>query len=242
MKKVQTEMVKERGATYYYSLYLDRELRDTEYTDLLQLVSKERRKRVQSYRLYKDSQRSLLGDILARYIIVKRSGVRNGELRFTNNPYGKPMLIVPEGTYFNISHSGDWIVGATDSFPVGIDVEEIQAADMDIAERFFSTAEYRALASESPETRNDAFYILWTLKESYIKAEGQGLSMGLDTFTVTAGSTTVQHEHGVEEKHLQHHKLDERHMLALCASPGRIWQEKQMSLSQFMQTAIRILY
>jgi 4'-phosphopantetheinyl transferase len=70
---------------------------------------------------------------------------------------------------------------------VGVDAEASDRSvdTLGLAKRFFAPGEARLLASLPTERRIDAFYRLWTLKESFIKAVGQGLSIPLDAFFFT---------------------------------------------------------
>ena len=167
-----------------YLLNINRDLEKYDFDRLIGYVSKDKKDRILRFRRFKDAQRSLLGEILARYAICKGLGVRNTELVFGLNEYGKPVLIKPDGIHFNISHSGEWVACAVADSPVGIDIEMIKPVDYKIAERFFSEKESFFLINQSEETRLKYFYMLWTLKESYIKAEGRGLSIPLNSFTV----------------------------------------------------------
>jgi 4'-phosphopantetheinyl transferase len=54
-----------------------------------------------------------------------------------------------------------------------------------IAERFFSQREIAALRLLPPATRRKAFFTCWVRKEAYVKARGDGLAMGLDSFSVS---------------------------------------------------------
>ncbi|MCJ1978415.1 4'-phosphopantetheinyl transferase family protein [Lactococcus paracarnosus] len=84
--------------------------------------------------------------------------------------------------FFNISHSGDWVVGTFSSFEIGIDIEEVKHLNIDIAENFFSAYEYRTLLSLENTKQLDYFYDIWTLKECYLKLLGTGLSAPLNSF------------------------------------------------------------
>jgi 4'-phosphopantetheinyl transferase len=53
----------------------------------------------------------------------------------------------------------------------------------DIAERFFAPIEIADLANIPIERRHERFFEYWTLKESYIKARGMGLSIPLRQFS-----------------------------------------------------------
>lgn len=88
--------------------------------------------------------------------------------------FGKPRL--PCGQEFNLSHAGDYAVLITGDAAVGVDIERIRPLDgMRIARRFFHPDEYAYLLSQpAPHT---AFFTIWTLKESYVKALGRGFSV-----------------------------------------------------------------
>ena len=68
---------------------------------------------------------------------------------------------------------------------VGIDVEELtrKTDTIELADRFFSLEEATALRGLKREDQTERFFSYWTLKESYIKAIGTGLSMPLDNFS-----------------------------------------------------------
>ena len=66
-------------------------------------------------------------------------------------------------------------------------VEQEAAKCLEMAGRFFSREEYLAVkAAESPSECIRTFYRCWTLKESYMKATGLGLSLAPDSFSVAA--------------------------------------------------------
>ena len=53
---------------------------------------------------------------------------------------------------------------------------------MEIARRYFQMAE-SAYIQAAPD-RDKAFFTLWTLKESYMKMTGKGMSLPLDSFEI----------------------------------------------------------
>ena len=93
-------------------------------------------------------------------------------LMIEKEPGGKPFL---SGTpiHFSLSHSGEIAACALCDAPVGIDVETERPLKEPLLRRCFSEEEQRLiLASEYPAA---SFTSLWTQKESYLKAIGEGL-------------------------------------------------------------------
>ena len=84
--------------------------------------------------------------------------------------------------YFNLSHSGNYVVCALSWQEVGVDIQQYRRTDIDrLAERFFSTEEKKALkACHDRKEREQLFYQLWTRKEAYGKLTGQGIAAVID--------------------------------------------------------------
>ena len=123
-----------------------------------------------------------LRDILSRYLHCEP-----GQLGFSANQYGKPALN-DHHLEFSVSHSGDFaLVAVTQERKVGVDVERIRQgiSAQVIARRYFSKAEVSELQKLSREQREVAFFTCWTRKEAYIKAQGLGLSLPLESFDVS---------------------------------------------------------
>ncbi|MBO4864928.1 MAG: 4'-phosphopantetheinyl transferase superfamily protein [Eubacterium sp.] len=80
--------------------------------------------------------------------------------------------------YYNISHSGNYIAVAVSDKPVGVDVETKDDKDFKVTSRMF-TEEDKNFIGDS----QDRFRQVWTLKESFLKCTGQGISVPLNCFT-----------------------------------------------------------
>lgn len=93
------------------------------------------------------------------------------------NENGKPYLTAVPAVHFSLSHSAAWAVCAVSDHPVGVDIQQCRSFKPNIADRFFHPDEVRYLSSLSPAERENAFYTLWALKESYVKADGRGLRL-----------------------------------------------------------------
>ncbi|MCQ2354886.1 MAG: 4'-phosphopantetheinyl transferase superfamily protein [Clostridia bacterium] len=148
-------------------------------------VSEERRKKTDRYRRDTDKFLSLGAEILLLYAL--RTAGFSGSPEFFSEKNGKPYLY--GGPYFNLSHSGNISICAVSPFEIGCDIERITDADVNLAKRFFHPDEYGAvLSSEAGEERNSLFFRLWTMKESFLKATGLGLTVPLDSFSVDPDS------------------------------------------------------
>lgn len=141
-------------------------------------------KKALSYHHSNDSQRHLVGEILARHALRTITGTWTNE-PFKINEKGKPQLHEYLDVHFNITHSGCWVVVATSNVPVGVDVEKIRKVPEGVATRFFSEPEKNWLSTAlNEDDKANIFFTLWTLKESFLKAIGKGLTKSLSTFTV----------------------------------------------------------
>ena len=101
---------------------------------------------------------------------------------------GKPYVTSPEGLRFNVSHSGSLaVVAFAIRCEIGIDIERIRHVDESelIATRLFHSDETAELRTVPVSQKEQAFFLCWTRKESYVKAFGQGLSVPLNSFCVT---------------------------------------------------------
>ena len=148
---------------------------------LLALVPPERREKLLRLRQPADRRRSFGAWLLLR-AALEELGAEPGPLAV--GPQGKPFFPDRPDLHFNLSHSGETVLCALSPSPVGCDIETISSARPELAARFFHPAEREILAS-LPEAEAAAdFARLWTLKESYLKATGAGLSRPLNSFCV----------------------------------------------------------
>ena len=108
-----------------------------------------------------------------------------GKLCFSYGEHGKPYLPGVSDFHFNISHSGSIAALAVSDREIGCDLERIRLADLRIARHFFSEKENELLdAAASKEEQNALFYRLWTLRESFLKVTGKGLSLSMRDFAI----------------------------------------------------------
>ena len=109
------------------------------------------------------------------------------------NENGKPYLTAVPAVHFSLSHSAAWAVCAVSDHPVGVDIQQCRSFKPNIADRFFHPDEVQYLSSLSPAERENAFYTLWALKESYVKRRPR--SALLRQFCVDIGLYTAGNHH-----------------------------------------------
>lgn len=156
-----------------------------EHPEILEFVGDRRKEKVMKYRQADGRKRSLGAGILLCKILP-HFGVSPDKIRIREG--GKPEA---DGICFNLSHSGDLVICAFGEKEVGCDVEKIAESPKRIAERFFHPGEKAYLKSCGQEKRNEEFYRLWTMKESYIKMTGEGMRLSLDRIEFRPGAEKV---------------------------------------------------
>ena len=167
------------------------------------MLSKQRRGKAEGFLYEKDRNLSLAAGILLDWGLSSY-GLRERETEIACGEKGKPFLRDYPGIHFNLSHSRDMALAVFAEVETGCDIEEIQEADMALAEKFFSPGEYAYLAAQPKGRERDrAFCRIWTLKESFLKAVGAGLFLPLDSFEIQIGpegKITVRQEGGTEAR------------------------------------------
>lgn len=105
-----------------------------------------------------------------------------GAAAIRHGAQGKPYFAGQPGLHFSVSHSGAyWAVAFADQ-PVGLDIQEIRRQDYaGIARRWFHPAEQEYLRRQEGA---EAFFALWSAKESYSKLLGTGINDDFAAFSV----------------------------------------------------------
>jgi len=168
----------------YNSIFLskiDVSLSNDTYNDLLKIISEENRERCRRFKFKEDSLRTLYGELILRHVLNKQFSIKNEDVEILKGNAGKP-YVKGFPIYFNISHAGDYVVCAFSEQEVGIDIEQVKQVDLDIAKRYFCQSECEDLFAKEASHRLEYFFSLWTLKESYMKWLGDGMSIALDSF------------------------------------------------------------
>ena len=154
------------------------------------ILDNEEHVRAARFRRPADRERYVAAHSALRIILGRYLNVLPEQIRYVAGAQGKPGLAPGSDSSrlrFNLAHSGDLaLVAVAAGREVGVDVEHFRPLleAEPIAERNFSPAEREALAKLPEPERVGAFFNIWSCKEAFIKATGQGLSYPLQSFNV----------------------------------------------------------
>ena len=133
-------------------------------------------------------QKFLLRLLLGAYLGCPGHAVRLGR-----SASGKPVLESPAAEAapgFSLSHSRRWTAIVIGPEPLGLDIEEVDRPlrAVELARRWFSTAEFESLERAPERERNDRFLRFWTTREAMIKALGDTVGRAMREIELDASA------------------------------------------------------
>jgi len=217
-------------------------------------------RRAKRYRSPADRRDYIVAHCLLRDALAVALDTCPRALRFSPSANGKPYLVVRKPAYpsgspfsFSLSHARGLVACAiaSGSSSVGVDVEgpARRIATPPIAERYFTRSEVMHLRRCDPRRRNTRFLELWTLKEAFGKATGQGLTaLGETSFDLALGNRVALSLPGSEDSARWHFAvyapvIGFRLSVAICADAHktplvRPWNLRQEEID-FRLTPLR---
>lgn len=203
--------------------------------EFLSWLSPEERATHDRFRFDRHRHTYLVSHALLRGALSQLVDCSPAQWLFGLNAYGKPHLTNPAphlDIQFNLSHThGMAVLALAINREVGIDVEHLgrQETNTDLAERFFAPEEVAELISQPQDKQPVRFLEYWTLKESYIKGIGMGLSCPLESFAFQPAGARKQAPRllRVDDPVLSQKKwtfwqeqIGQQHLVALCVQSG----------------------
>jgi 4'-phosphopantetheinyl transferase len=200
-------------------------------SELLPLLSSDERDRFDWFGFAEDRRDYAASHALLRIALSAKTNLAPERFRFGATPWGKPFLVSSYGRdpspSFSLAHARGLVACVIGDGPLGIDVEAVDPAvdAVQLAERFFSTAEAASLRECSADVRAGRFCELWTLKEALGKALGFGLgvSMRSPSFTIDADGV---HTDGAQGWSFYLEDVGGRHKLAVASRDGGAIQRR----------------
>lgn len=188
------------------------------------LCTKERQRKADKYKSIADSKRCIFAEILLKYSIYQHLGYSH-DLLIHYNSYGKPFICNINNYFYNISHSGKWVLLACSDEEIGVDIEQICFTYDTIPQNFFTSEEKRYIFfTENEFERAKRFTQIWTLKESYVKFCGTGFFTDLSSFSVISSQNTIKTgivKDGFYSK-FYNCLFDENYYISLCSKKENV--------------------
>ena len=201
-----------------YILNAEKLYDDEIFGNCMKTLSKCRREKVLAYKFRKDKNLSLAAGLLIDFGLSE-FGLREMDISFIYGKNGKPSIREYPDIHFNVSHSGNFAIAAFAGKETGCDIEKIDKnTDLKTAEMFFCPSECEYINSfDDKDSKINAFYRLWVLKESFIKATGCGMSVPLDSFCINiADKITVEQYENKNEYFFREYNID-GYKIAFCS-------------------------
>lgn len=174
--------------TFIHIKKIEKKYIDDNYECLLAKLHEKRRIKTMRYNNRDAVCVSVAAGLLLERVVKDRLKLQPEDIRIAEEECGKPYIIGYENFCYNISHSGDYVVMAYGDSPVGVDIEKIRIdgmskTDMAVAKRCFTLNE-NTYVNRTKEGAAERFCRIWTMKESYLKLIGCGVSVPLNSFEV----------------------------------------------------------
>ena len=129
-------------------------------------------KKYQEHKIEADKKQELMaGHLLKTYLDIER------EEQLVINENGKPLLKAGK-PFFNLSHSGNYVVLVIADCEIGVDIEHIMQCHEATVKKVYSPRMQEELTDLLGEEKNEKFSQLWTEFEARLKLKGTGFGEG----------------------------------------------------------------
>ena len=179
------------------------------FKKFLLFLNNNERERYNRFRFEKSKIEFLVGRVLLKKYIADYLAISPTKITFDKNEYGKLYLshtnrLRCKGIKFNLSHSSLMVAMAmTPDHEVGIDVEKCDKDQLNLAKKFFTPNEVSFIINNKKINQIRSFYMIWTLKEAYIKAKAKGMSIPLKNFSVAVDNVLQDYVTDVKLFHFE---------------------------------------
>ena len=154
------------------------------FETMVKLLPQSRKEKYNSVKWEKQKLTTIYGYYIVKYLLNLK-----GCPDFQYTEKGKPFI--DNQQYFNISHSGKYIVVATSNKPIGVDIEKPIKYRESLARYVSSKNQFNNMQKSSDKS----YYLtkLWVTKESYIKLKASSVLQDLKKINLK--------EHGCKYTH-----------------------------------------
>ena len=168
-----------------YKLYINDNPLAIDLESALAKMTEQRRTKVLAFKHEQGRKLSAAAYMLLCKAIKEEYGIDEPPV-FEYSEHGKPSIVGHPEIYFNLSHCRSVAACVVSSRPVGIDVEEVREYKDSLARYVLNDEEYAMVSASSQPALE--FIRLWTMKESYLKLTGDGITRDLKTVLADSAS------------------------------------------------------
>ncbi|EII2708602.1 4'-phosphopantetheinyl transferase superfamily protein [Staphylococcus pseudintermedius] len=127
-----------------------------------------------------------IGDLLVQYSLFSYFGLKPHTWIAMCNQFNQPLVLSTKKFFYSKSYSKDKIICVVDNEPIGVDIEYLdESIQISCIMKQFHEEEQKFIKDSKKQL--ESFYLIWTLKESYLKLKGIGLNLPLNYFNVCQG-------------------------------------------------------
>jgi 4'-phosphopantetheinyl transferase len=165
---------------------------------LTPLLDGSEQSRSERFRFAADRDAYIAAHALLRITLSNLADIEPQVWRFSTMANGKPIVDPSFGQgapRFSLTHTDDFVACAVAAqhCEIGIDAETwSKPAPFEIADSIFTLAERELIASLPKAQQAVAFYRIWTLKEAFVKATGQGITVPLNDFSFSLDPVAIK--------------------------------------------------
>ena len=215
---------------------------ERDFMSLLNCVNEDRRAKALSFRFTKDRALSLGAGLLLNFALLREVPGMRIPPKILLGEYGKPFLSEQGAPAIGFTHSGEYAACAIGYEEVGVDIEQVGYAEPDVARRCFVGEELSRVMPDGHHVDVEEFFRLWTLKESFIKRIGTGLSLDPLRFEILAGE--LKHVRQDYDTQCYHCKLYEElpgYKISLCMSGGEFPKQVEIVQQAELRAALLLI-
>ena len=173
--------------------------------DFWPLLSDDEKYRASRFHFPEDSGAYVLSHAMLRDVLLRYRAHIRRPLLIAKTPDGKLNVRQSPRVHFSLSHSRSLaLVGLTLDCELGVDVEPISVPPewRSLATSFFSDTDQHTLFALPEPDQGRAFLTLWTRREAYLKARGEGLSTPLNAISLCESTDGTFHLTDSRDPHL----------------------------------------
>ncbi len=161
--------------------------RTPQLADYFALLDKDEQQMASRFKFDELKQRYIICHGILRELLATYVAEPAAQLRIVQAQYGKPYLADFPELSFNMSHTGDCLaIAIGQQCRLGVDIEcyKVRNTWDGLVKKCFAQQEADYWYALDTSVRGHAFYQFWVKKEAFVKAVGQGITLGLNQCVV----------------------------------------------------------